>query len=502
MTLPVRPMQLRSERIWLLLGAAFIAGFTLAPFDLSLSSHELSSRLADVWGLGDLRDPLKSLAHLISFLMLGILVAIVYRQDPRPTSFSRLLIAGLIGCIVLEGAQFFQFGRHARAIDIGLNIVGFGVGLWIAEYSRTVRRWRLRLQAFGKRRPYFEMFVLAGTAVLWWYLGLQPAMGSLKMDWDKTFPLVFGNEVGGARPWLGELRYAAIYNRALVSGEIMQLSKTVGSANPSRTRLGEGLLIGYDFRQASAGRILAQGSISSPELALNVPARAEASREGLRLLQPTISKTSVAAGKLTNNIVSAGAFSVELWIKPDYLVQAGPARIISLSTSVGSRNFTLGQSGTGLVFRVRNRVNGVNGATHELEAPDVIETAVGHYVAVYDYGLSTVYKNGLRRDSIDLREPIYYSHLATGLFGRAGFFALAIIGLALPAMILFNRVSRPAPAHAMALGFTLLICSGPYLISCLVVGGPWRLNFFVWLAATLLVIYPAGVFYATRKVDS
>lgn len=63
-------------------------------------------------------------------------------------------------------------------------------------------------------------------------------------NWDRGYYLVFGNELTGDRPWLGELYAVALYDRALRAGEIERLfAAGAGSREPDR----RGALAGYDF---------------------------------------------------------------------------------------------------------------------------------------------------------------------------------------------------------------------------------------------------------------
>jgi len=52
-------------------------------------------------------------------------------------------------------------------------------------------------------------------------------------------------------------------------------------------------------------------------------------------------------------------------ITPDNVTQDGPARIVTFSSTADSRNFTLGQEGRSLIFRLRTSGNGRNGSNHQ-----------------------------------------------------------------------------------------------------------------------------------------
>ena len=62
--------------------------------------------------------------------------------------------------------------------------------------------------------------LLLTAASLWCFVGLRPLMGSLRMDWNTTYHFVIANETDGSRPWLGEICYIGIYDRALESQEV------------------------------------------------------------------------------------------------------------------------------------------------------------------------------------------------------------------------------------------------------------------------------------------
>src|SRR5262249_33699523 len=155
------------------------------------------------------------IGHLGSFFVIGVLVAAVYQPHARNRSLLRYLVPVAVGCFILETAQFFQFGRHARVIDLTLNVTGFGLGLWLTDSWEKGRTWRMELQSLEKRRPYLEVVVLTIALLIWWGFSLQPAFGSLRMEWDRSCRLSIVNEVGGARPWLGEVRYCGVFGRAL-----------------------------------------------------------------------------------------------------------------------------------------------------------------------------------------------------------------------------------------------------------------------------------------------
>ena len=51
---------------------------------------------------------------------------------------------------------------------------------------------------------------------------MDPAGGGLLNNWNESFTVVLGNSTAGANPWSGALRMAAVHNRALSPGQVVQ----------------------------------------------------------------------------------------------------------------------------------------------------------------------------------------------------------------------------------------------------------------------------------------
>ncbi|VGO14820.1 hypothetical protein PDESU_03389 [Pontiella desulfatans] len=113
--------------------------------------------------------------------------------------------------------------------------------------------------------------------------------------------------------------------------------------------------------------------------------------EGSRLLRESLAKT--------------GRMSLEVLLKSDALGQGGPARVISLSLHTMCRNFTLGQDGNGLAFRLRTSETDGNGMYPSLLVPQVFdENRFQHFVVTYDGGLVQLFVDGvLHPQSVELQ---------------------------------------------------------------------------------------------------
>ncbi|HEY3963436.1 MAG TPA: LamG-like jellyroll fold domain-containing protein [Planctomycetaceae bacterium] len=87
--------------------------------------------------------------------------------------------------------------------------------------------------------------------------------------------------------------------------------------------------------------------------------------------------------------------TLEAVIKPDRLNQTGPARIVTFSSSAGSRNFTLGQEKDKLIFRLRTPNAGENGVAPETQLAAIPTAGEPVHIAVtYRPGQMAAYMNG------------------------------------------------------------------------------------------------------------
>ena len=100
------------------------------------------------------------------------------------------------------------------------------------------------------------------------------------------------------------------------------------------------------------------------------------------------------ADKLLNNMRDHKELSIEAWFSPDNLKQDGPARIISMSTNPYQRNFTLGQIGEDIAFRLRTTETDQNGMPELNTQKHILTQKPIHIVATYDGSSKKLYING------------------------------------------------------------------------------------------------------------
>jgi hypothetical protein len=122
-----------------------------------------------------------------------------------------------------------------------------------------------------------------------------------------------------------------------------------------------------------------------------------------------------------------------------------------------------------------------------------------HFIAAYDHGVSTIYRDGRRYAETDLREPVAYAGLAGSELARVGLLIIAVMTIALPATLVLRRWYPPKLAAGVVLALTFVVCVSPFLISCAVVGGPRRLAFVGWLLGASLLVYFVGLGLLTSK---
>lgn len=115
-------------------------------------------------------------------------------------------------------------------------------------------------------------------------------------------------------------------------------------------------------------------------------------------------EASRGVSALRKALVKSGQLTIETVLQTDSLDQGGPARIVTFSRSVMERNFTLGQSGNALVFRLRTSETEYDGQHRNLLVPGVLDPQrMQHLVVTYDGSRVRLYVDGqLHPESLGL----------------------------------------------------------------------------------------------------
>ena len=162
-------------------------------------------------------------------------------------------------------------------------------------------------------------------------------------------------------------------------------------------RVTAGLQVLYTFLEGS-GTTVSDVSNSGTPLDLtieNSTGVSWVSGGGLTVTGSTILRSASAASKVITSVSASNAITVEAWIQPANTTQAGPTRIISLSTDINYRDFTLGQDGGNYDLRLRTTGTSTNGIPSV--STSGVSTGIQHVVYTRDTsGAAVFYINGIQ----------------------------------------------------------------------------------------------------------
>jgi hypothetical protein len=408
---PLRATRIDPRKVAADLAWALAFAYSFAPFDFTLAPNRITSAFA-------LSKPLTLeyggilTLHALAFAAVGAADRLgSAERDPGGWIFPPVLARGFLFCMIVEVGQVFVPSRHPEVADLATNLVGLLLG---HASVRAISRLGFRIWT-DARLPRVRWVGLALWGLFWSSLVLLPARFVTLDDWDRTYPLVIGNEKGGERAWEGELQYVAVYDRALGADEVRSsLDLEPGIPGTTAARRNMGLVLAYDFTHPGQLEVNPEGELADPGLRIGLPARTQWSDghpPALVLDETAFLASAAPAARLSTRIASTGSFSVEVWCRPAMAPRTEPARIIGISHDVYARNFGLGLQGKALYFRVRNRLNEPGGSQFELRAEQALSGAALQdgpiqFVATYAQGVSSIFRNGRRLSpTVDLREP-------------------------------------------------------------------------------------------------
>jgi hypothetical protein len=234
-------------------------------------------------------------------------------------------------------------------------------------------------------------------------------------NWDDRLHLALGNELSRDRLWRGTLHLVAIYDRALSQSELRQ--NHAAGAGALEADLGPnevaaaweqsdqaGLVALYRFDEGAGGTVRnhARGD-KSLDLTIEDPSRVKWGPGGLTVYDSTLVGTQKPPKRLIDSIKKSREFSLEAWVTPANSQQDGPARIVSLSSGSGERNFTLGQDGSRFDLRIRSGKTDRNGLPSLSSPSGSALPQLAHVVFTADSsGQARLYVNGVVQDSRDI----------------------------------------------------------------------------------------------------
>ncbi len=278
------------------------------------------------------------------------------------------------------------------------NVLGAALGVVLCILSPIdVRSAAKRVFAAAQRSRALLFAALAIAAVPSLTILSQSQWFDFQ-NWDRRFTFQLANEATLNRPWLGTFFLAAIYNRALSAEEVAKLYDSGLSAEPKKERSNKSLVALYAFDEGYGAEVRDISEYRTP-LNLQLEPRARfrwlEDRPGIEIVRPAVLKSRGAADKLFDALTESGEMSLEVWLMPSRRVQAGPARIASFSLNTQARNFTMGQQGRDIEFRLRTPATGSNGTPLSLRTTTApVIPRQSHLFITYKEGIERLYIDG------------------------------------------------------------------------------------------------------------
>jgi hypothetical protein len=286
----------------------------------------------------------------------------------RAIAVALLLSFGL--SYTTEVLQTFVPGRCPSFTDVFCNTLGAFVGFSCFSV------WKGR-----DPRPILFMYVTLA------FLISIPLQRSTSLDiWNPNFHLLLGNESTGDRPWKGSVSDLVILDRAMSEREVSAWLQGIHSP----ISIDSSTLAAYSIAGPAPYR---DKSGNLPDLVWRGRAgEAPGAKSDTFGPRPCLG-TENPAVRLNQRIAETSQFTLAISFAAEgTLPQTGPARIVTVSSDTRHRNFTLGQEGHDLVFRLRTPLTGENGVNPELIVPQVFSRPSPHsLIATYDGSTLSVY---------------------------------------------------------------------------------------------------------------
>lgn len=379
-------------------------------------------------------------------------------RPPRLRGLMTALFAGALFSVLLETAQIFLPSRDASLNDVMANSLGSVTGFFCFSLGEE---GIAGLLAFLERKVLISGIPRPGTLFLVYLIAALGSSWSLQrmtslLNWEDSFPLLFGNEHTGDRPWLGQIVSFQVADRALPRDKSLKLSSEAPDDFETKD-----WLISYEFQS---------GSAAPAGFSWKGGAQPSAAGQGLGLQLPGIPwlESDAPPAAVTRALRASNQFTVRLRCIPAGVRQYGPARIVSISKDPYHRDFTLGQEGESLSVRLRTRLTGENGTEPELFVPFVFApNRPVTIVVTYDGANLRAFVNGeARTDSLALGPGAALGHIFISVLSlELKGYNLLYDGLVfLPLGFLLGEVTRTRSARR---SLALLLALGVFLPSSL-----------------------------------
>jgi hypothetical protein len=333
--------------IWIVPGALLlVVCATVVPVDFRAPAIEFIS-----WSV----DPLDFVLNILLFVPLG--AALAGRRW-----YVVIAVAGLLSVFV-EVLQVVQANRHAGTTDVLANVAG---GL-LGSRCQDLRCGSFRVgsgYASMKRNVFLAIAIALGVML---FLGIaMPITPQDFSSWNPTYRLAISDEITRNRSWNGALVAWAVYDRPIQRDVIRGLAD-LGFPDDGPS----------EFRQ--------------------LPTDAVVDWENSNPLEPSgyIEMSDEISERVHQRLTGTGKMSLLAWFRVIDLEQDDLERIITYSRDPFHRNFSLGQDGGAVVFRLRTPATGSNGTFPETRTTEILEPGGSFFVAAtYDGFVSRVFVDG------------------------------------------------------------------------------------------------------------
>ncbi|MEP7308731.1 MAG: VanZ family protein [Acidobacteriota bacterium] len=366
----MRSVSSRLLMLWLL---CVVAG-TLAPFGFAADGGEHGLRPL-AYGAFE-RDPVHFVFNMLLFMPLG---GLLYHEARRRSDkvLPVVILAGMAGLsisLTIECLQAFLPTRDSSLIDLLANTVGSMIGVAADRRWGTAAEERLNRMRAGTS-PVTLGVLMGGFLCVALLVSATLQAGTRLSNWDPKYPLLIGNEYTGDRPWRGRVVALDITDAATPADAVRRFSAGESVALPGARIATFAFNGGASYNDASG---------SLPGLEWTEPQSAHG-QVGVQLAGTSWLQSAGPASELARRLQKTNAFTLHITCATDDIDQDGPARIVSNSVSPFLRNFTMGQQGSDLVFRLRTPDTGLNGYPLEIYVPGVFKDRhVRDILATYD----------------------------------------------------------------------------------------------------------------------
>jgi hypothetical protein len=312
------------------------------PFEIQLPSRQ---DIMDAVRTSPFSSEVSLIESLIERIPFFIFCAVLTGGiQKRPALRLKIVIWTLVVVLLLEAAQLFFVGRHARWSDITLGSLVCLSGLALGPKLKGLARLRNRVLATS----------LSGAALsaAAFVLANQGADLRTLSAWDCNFEVGIGNEAEMTRPWSGTLWSAEV---STPNNEVSLFPTALESAP-------------------------------------------------LKVIPGKRYKANEISQAICEEIKAKQEFSIQASIASSGEQKTGPARIVSWSKSIYVQNFMLGEADHNIHFRIFTGPNSAMRMT-EVTAPIPVEAGVPFSATgTYSNGRLTLSLNGVVVDQASVSD--------------------------------------------------------------------------------------------------